>query len=66
MKQMDGGKVRVMTRCPVGGEPIPTGLVADPKTWETRPIGLNRVSCPVCKQTHAWSKNDAFLEGDGS
>ena len=57
------GKVRVMTRCPASGEPIPTGLVADPKTWDARPIGLNRVSCSVCKQTHAWSKKDAFLEG---
>src|SRR5215469_455999 len=39
--------VRVMIRCPVSGESIPTGLVADPKTWDARPIGINRVSCPV-------------------
>jgi hypothetical protein len=53
--------VRVMIRCPVTGATIETGLMANPKTWNARPIGLNRVSCPVCKQSHAWSKEDAFL-----
>jgi len=53
---------RVMIRCPVTGRAIPTGLMADPATWHSRPIGLNRVSCPDCKQVHAWSKSDAYLE----
>jgi len=59
----DDDMVRVMIRCPVNGDPIPTGLMADPKFWSARPIGLNRVLCPVCKQSHAWNKKDAFLEG---
>lgn len=54
---------RVMIRCPVTGRAIPTGLTADPATWQSRPIGLNRVSCPECKQVHAWTKGDAHLEG---
>jgi hypothetical protein len=54
---------RVMIRCPITSRSIETGLRAHPKTWQSRPIGLNRVSCPACKQSHAWSKNDAFLEG---
>jgi len=66
VKQTDGGKVRVMTRCPITDDAIETGLMADPHSWDAHPIGLNRVSCPLCKQTHAWSKKDAFLEGDGS
>jgi hypothetical protein len=37
-------------------------MTADPKTWPARPIGLNRALCPACKQSHAWSKKDAFLE----
>ena len=65
MTHTDVDKVRVMIRCPVSGDPTPTGMVADPNTWDARPIGLNRVSCPVCKQTHAWSKKDAFLERPG-
>ena len=55
----------VMIRCPVTGRAIATGLTADPKSWKDRPIGLNRVSCPDCKQIHAWSKSDAYLEGAG-
>jgi hypothetical protein len=63
----DGEMHQVMIRCPVTGRAIVTGLVADPRTWKDRPIGLNRVSCPDCKQMHAWSKSDAYLEGsDGS
>jgi hypothetical protein len=62
MKQIDMPPARVMIRCPVKGSPIATGLVADPKAWDARPIGLNRVACPACKQLHAWSKQDAFLE----
>jgi hypothetical protein len=42
-----------------------TGLMADPNTWEARPIGLNRALCPACKQSHAWNKKDAFLEAPG-
>jgi hypothetical protein len=62
VKQFSGVPVRVMIRCPIRGNPVATGLVADPKTWNARPIGLNRVACPACKQSHAWSKKDAFLE----
>jgi hypothetical protein len=57
--------VRVMIRCSVVGRAIPTGLAADPVTWFARPIGLNRMFCPECKQIHAWSKSDAFLESPG-
>jgi hypothetical protein len=53
----------VMIRCPVTGGSISTGLTADARTWNDRPIGLNRVFCPDCKQIHAWSKRDTYLEG---
>ena len=58
-------QLRVMIRCPVTGRGVPTGLTADPAKWDLRPIGLNRVACPECKQMHAWSKKDAYLEGTG-
>ena len=63
MAEKDLSHSRVMIRCPVTGRAIPTGLTADPATWQSRPIGLNRVSCAECKQVHAWSKGDAHLEG---
>ena len=62
MRQTDDGKVRVMIRCSITGEAIATGLIADPTSWDARPIELNRALCPACKQSHAWSKKDAFLE----
>lgn len=61
----DGEMLPVMIRCTVTGRAIPTGLTADPRTWDARPIGLNRVACPECKQMHAWSKSDAHLESPG-
>jgi hypothetical protein len=65
MVDKESNLLRVMIRCPMTGRAIPTNLTADPATWHSRPIGLNRVSCPECKQTHAWSKPDAHLEGSG-
>jgi hypothetical protein len=65
MVDKESNLLRVMIRCPMTGRAIPTGLTADPATWHSRPIGLNRVSCPECKQAHAWSKPDAHLEGSG-
>jgi hypothetical protein len=57
---------RVMIRCRVTGQAVPTGLTAEPTTWDARSIGLNRVACPDCKQFHAWSKRDAVLEGSAN
>jgi hypothetical protein len=64
---MDGSPnlVRVMIPCSVTGRAVPTGLTADPAHWDARPLGLNRVGCPECKQVHAWSKADASLEQTG-
>jgi hypothetical protein len=63
--QKDAEILQVMIRCPVTGGAIRTGLTADPKSWKDRPVGLNKVSCPECKQIHAWSKTDAYLEDAG-
>jgi hypothetical protein len=54
---------RVMIRCSVTNRPVATGMHVDATTWEARPLGYNRVACPGCKQTHAWGKSDAWLEG---
>jgi hypothetical protein len=64
MERRNPTPLRVMIQCPVTGRDVPTGLTADVRTWKDRPIGLNRVSCPACKQIHAWSKPDAHLEDE--
>ncbi len=56
---------RIVIRCQVTGESIPTGFEADAKSWDARQLGDNRAPCPFCKQTHAWTKSDAWLEGYG-
>lgn len=55
------GGVRMMIRCPSTRRSIPTGLTTDPTTWSV--VGLNKVSCPECKQVHMWTQSDAYLEG---
>jgi hypothetical protein len=65
LRNPDQDQLSVMIRCRVTGQAIPTGFTANPATWDARPIGLNRVACPECKQFHAWSKSDASLEGSG-
>ena len=61
MVRKDVSLVRVMIRCPLTGRAIPAGLTAEPAAWSARPIGLNRVRCRECTQTHTWNKTDASL-----
>ena len=58
----DRAMARVLIKCPVLGRSIPTGLEVDAESWETRQLGDNRAFCPACKQTHTWTKSDAWLE----
>jgi hypothetical protein len=53
---------RVVIKCHVTGETVPTGFDADANSWNSRQLGDNRAPCPACKQTHAWTKSDAWLE----
>lgn len=53
---------RVMIRCRVSDQLVPTGLQSHPEEWDARWLGTNRVVCASCKETHAWDKADAVLE----
>jgi hypothetical protein len=53
---------RVVIRCHATGEIIATGFEADAKSWDERQLGDNRAPCSACKQSHAWTKSDAWLE----
>jgi hypothetical protein len=54
--------VRVMIRCQSTNRAIATGLETLPSTWQERPIGTNKVTCPECRRVHVWRKSDAYLE----
>ncbi len=56
---------RVMIKCPKTGKPVPTGMGADQKSFESGCFRDNSFGpCPECGQRHIWQKDDAFLEGD--
>ena len=54
--------VRVIIRCHATDRAIPTGLETVPSAWKDRPVGINKLTCPECRQVHAWTKRDAYLE----
>lgn len=55
---------RVMILCPKTGRPVPTGLAASPVAFGIGTFGSERLLCQACGEYHAWTKADAFLEGD--
>src|SRR5688572_4292298 len=44
----------VMVRCPDTGREIPTGIVADRRSFNSTPVFFGRVYCPLCRAEHEW------------
>lgn len=55
---------RIVFKCRVTGEVVPTGVELSAKSWSERQFGYNRAFCVACKLTHAWSKSEAWLEAE--
>ncbi|HYS93762.1 MAG TPA: hypothetical protein VEL48_10040 [Candidatus Acidoferrales bacterium] len=51
----------LMTRCPLTGRQIETGIETDRKTFNALPSFVSTVQCPVCDARHQWSLKDAWL-----
>ena len=51
----------VMIRCPETGQDIPTGIVADRKSFEATPVFFARVYCLICRTEHEWFAKDAWV-----
>jgi len=51
----------VMTRCPVTGQEIETGIETDRGSFASLPFFIAKVLCPACGAEHAWSHKDAWL-----
>ena len=51
----------LMTRCPVTGREIDTGIVIDRRTFERLASFISLVRCPICSLDHEWSKKDAWV-----
>jgi hypothetical protein len=51
----------IFTTCPITGREISTGIDTDAPTLATMPEVITRIVCPVCGQTHNWSRHNAVL-----
>jgi hypothetical protein len=51
-----------MLRCPVTGRAMPTGVEADPATYESLGLENNSTVCPHCGETHLWSKKNVYFD----
>jgi hypothetical protein len=54
--------VHVMIKCPDSGEAIPTGYAMNGAIFEEATLTNQTVQCPICRQLHAWSKGDSWLQ----
>jgi hypothetical protein len=61
----EGPMGSVMVRCPETGRDIPTGIVADRRSFEATPVFFARVLCPICRIEHEWFAKEAWVcEGE--
>ena len=51
----------VMIKCPATGREIPTGMVADRRSFNAAPVFFARVQCPICIREHEWFAKDAWV-----
>lgn len=51
----------VMIRCPITGQPVPTGLQADRGRFGATAVFFARVQCPRCNSEHEWFARDAWV-----
>lgn len=50
----------LLIRCPLTGEPVPTGISMDARSFQTATLSNNSVGCPHCRQVHVWNKEDVL------
>jgi hypothetical protein len=51
----------VMIKCPDTGRDIPTGMMADRRSFSSTPVFFARVHCPVCRGEHEWFAREAWV-----
>jgi hypothetical protein len=52
----------ILIRCPVMGEPVPTGLDTETVIFESLPSIALPVECPSCGRAHHWRPTDAWVK----
>ena len=51
----------VMIKCPDTGRDIPTGIIADRRSFNAMPVFFARVLCPLCNTEHEWFAREAWV-----
>jgi hypothetical protein len=52
---------RILVRCPSTGKLAPTGKTVKEAAWDDTKLNRPRLTCPHCRQVHAWTKKDVVL-----
>lgn len=62
---------RIMIRCPMFDQPVPTGLTTEMIKLDSLSIPFNSLTitltlrCPACNELHIWKHKDAWVEEEG-
>jgi len=56
----DGIKGDIFIRCPITGQPVPTGLHTGTVVFDTLPKIEMRMHCPACHKKHWWNCTKAW------
>jgi cytochrome c-type biogenesis protein CcmH/NrfF len=56
----------IVTKCPVTGHTIDTGIETDADTFKRITTIASRVWCPHCQSEHEWSAADASIAEEGA
>ena len=54
----------LMIRCPKTGKSFPSGISMDLESFKHARLENNRSTCPFCGESHQWSKENLFWEGE--
>ena len=54
----------IITKCPVTGQEIPTGIETDAATFARITSLVGRVWCPHCREEHQWSGQASYIRED--
>ncbi len=54
---------KILTACPVTGQPIDTGVEIDEASFARLPDFVGAVFCSHCGTKHEWSKEKAWVAG---
>ena len=53
---------RILVRCPSTAKLTPTGQTVEEESWsEAKMKKAEKIDCPHCESTHAWTKKDVVL-----